>query len=138
MIYFLLFSRHLLYVAESPENPLAKFLYLGTFGETPKEATRPIIILYDVEKVAFTPLKTIPEYYSAGEISWMPGSSGILGVVWPNYPYPAGCPHCANRKSQVQLNWKSAYYYVLYDGHYNLTPFFTAVYIVVRGHLYIM
>ena len=104
MIDFLLFSRQLLYVAESPENPLAKFLYLGTFGETPKEATRPIVILYDVEKVTFTPLKTIPEFYSAGEISWMPDSSGILGVVWPNYPYPAGCPHCANRKSQVQLN----------------------------------
>ena len=105
--FFLLFSRHLLYVAESPENPLAKFLYLGTFGETPKEATRPIVILYDVEKVTFTPLKTIPEFYSAGEISWMPDSSGILGVVWPNYPYPAGCPHCANRKSQVQLNSNS-------------------------------
>ena len=103
----MLFSRHLLYVAESPENPLAKFLYLGTFGETPKEATRPIVILYDVEKVTFTPLKTIPEFYSAGEISWMPDSSGILGVVWPNYPYPAGCPHCANRKSQVQLNSNS-------------------------------
>ena len=107
MLVFLLFSRHLLYVAESPENPLAKFLYLGTFGETPKEATRPIVILYDVEKVTFTPLKTIPEFYSAGEISWMPDSSGILGVVWPNYPYPAGCPHCANRKSQVQLNSNS-------------------------------
>ena len=109
----MLFSRHLLYVAESPENPLAKFLYLGTFGETPKEATRPIVILYDVEKVTFTPLKTIPEFYSAGDIIWMPDSSGILGVVWPNYPYPAGCPHCANRKSQVQLNCKSITMYCM-------------------------
>ena len=115
----MLFSRHLLYVAESPGNPLAKFLYLGTFGETPKEATRPIVILYDVEKVTFTPLKTIPEFYSAGEISWMPNSSGILGVVWPNYPYPAGCPHCANRKSQVHTIKLQFSYYVPYTGHYN-------------------
>ena len=99
--FLILFSRLLLYVAESPVNLLAKFLYLGTFGETPKGASRPIVILYDVEKVTFTPLKTIPEFYSAGEISWKSDSSGILGVAWPNYPYPAGCPSCANRKSQV-------------------------------------
>ena len=82
---------------------MAQYLYLGNFGETPKGASRPIVILYDIEKVTFTPLKTIPEFYSAGEISWKLDSSGILGVAWPNYPYPTGCPHCANRKSQVML-----------------------------------
>ena len=91
-----------MYVAESPINPLANFLYLGTFGENPRGTSRPIVILYDVEKLTFAPLKTIPEFYSAGEISWKPDSADILGVVWPNYPYPSGCPHCANRKSQVK------------------------------------
>ena len=94
--------RKLLYVAEGPINPLANFLYLGTFGENPRGTSRPIVILYDVEKLTFAPLKTIPEFFSAGEISWKPDSAGILGVIWPNYPYPSGCPHCANRKSQVK------------------------------------
>ena len=104
MTFLLLFLRKLLYVAESPIKPMAQYLYLGNFGETPKGASRPIVILYDIEKVTFTPLKTIPEFYSAGEISWKLDSSGILGVAWPNYPYPTGCPHCANRKSQVVLH----------------------------------
>ena len=98
---FAVFFRHLLFVAESPEDPIAKFLFLGNFGETPRGASRPIVILYDVEKLTFAALQTIPENFSAGEISWLPNDSGILGVVWPNHPFPLGCPHCANRKSQV-------------------------------------
>lgn len=93
--------RKLLYVAESAQNPLAKYLYLGSFGKLPQEATRPTVILYDVETLTFATLKTIPEFYSAGEISWKKDSSGIIGVVWPNHPFPLGCAHCANRKSQV-------------------------------------
>jgi hypothetical protein len=93
--------RYLLYVAESPANPLAKYLYLGTFGESPK-ASRPIVILYDVQNLAFSPLETIPPFYSAGDISWKPDSSGIVGLAWWNHPFPMGCPGCANRRSQVR------------------------------------
>ena len=82
-------------------NPMAKYLFLGTFGETPKGASRPIVILYDIETLTFSHLKTVPEFYSVGEISWKFDSSGIIGVAWPNHPFPLGCPHCANRKSQL-------------------------------------
>lgn len=97
--YFLVY-RHILYVAESPKQSLADYLFLGTFGETPK-ATRPIVIIYDIETLTFKALETIPEHYSAGQIIWKPDSSGIIGVAWGNHPFPMGCPGCANRQSQV-------------------------------------
>ena len=69
--------RYLLYVAESPKQSLVEYLYLGTFGETPK-ASRPIVIIYDVENLTFAAIETIPEHYSVGEITWKSDSSGII------------------------------------------------------------
>ena len=79
---------------------MVEYLYLGSFGETPK-ASRPIVIIYDIENLTFAAIETIPEHYSVGEISWKSDSSGIIGVAWGNHPFPMGCPGCANRKSQV-------------------------------------
>ena len=79
---------------------MVEYLYLGSFGETPK-ASRPIVIIYDIENLTFAAIETIPEHYSVGEISWKYDSSGIIGVAWGNHPFPMGCPGCANRKSQV-------------------------------------
>ena len=70
--------RYILYVAESPKQSLVEYLYLGTFGEMPK-ASRPIVIIYDIENLTFKPIETIPEHYTAGEISWKADSSGIIG-----------------------------------------------------------
>ena len=90
----------IMYVAEAPVNSRAQFLYLGTFGES-QRVSRPKVFLYNVENQTFKMLETIPDFYSAGELSWRSDSSGIVGTVWGNHPFPMGCPGCANRKSQV-------------------------------------
>ena len=114
-------NRYIIYVAESPKQSLAEYLYLGTFGETPK-ASRPIVIIYDIENLTFKAIETIPEHYSVGEISWKTDSSGIIGTAWGNHPFPMGCPGCANRKSQVfsaDLHKTSA---LVHDHFLLLTP----------------
>ena len=91
-----------MYVAEAPVKSMAQFLYLGTFGES-QRVSRPKVFFYHIENQSFHELKTIPDFYSAGELSWRSDGSGIIGVVWGNHPFPMGCPGCANRKSQVNL-----------------------------------
>ncbi len=93
-------SRYLMYVAESPENLLMKYLYMGTFGETSR-ATRPVIVIYEIATLKFEVVDTIPQFYSPGSTIWKHDSNGIIGTVWWNNPYPMGCPSCTNRKSQV-------------------------------------
>ena len=91
----------ILYSAEAPANPMAQYLYLGSYGES-QRVSRPKVFLYDVEKQTILALETIPDFYSAGELSWKVDGSGIIGTVWSNHPFPMGCPACANRKSQVR------------------------------------
>ena len=89
-----------MYVAEELVNAKTRYLYQGNFGEFTR-AIRPVIILYDIEKLKFHVIKQIPVSLTPGQISWRPDSRGIIGVVWSNHPFPMGCPGCANRASQV-------------------------------------
>ncbi len=36
-------------MAESPVDPMIKYVYQGDFGETVEAAVRPIVIIYEVE-----------------------------------------------------------------------------------------
>jgi hypothetical protein len=37
-----------MYMAESPVDPMIKYVYQGDFGQTVDEAVRPIVIIYEV------------------------------------------------------------------------------------------
>ena len=39
-----------MYMAESPVDPMIKYVYQGDFGQTVEDAVRPIVIIYEVDK----------------------------------------------------------------------------------------
>ena len=59
---------------------MAQYLYLGSYGES-QRVSRPKVFIYNVEKQTFQGLETIPDFYSAGELSWKVDGSGIVAKL---------------------------------------------------------